>query len=95
MESQKGTSSGFGNTQTDAGAALVPPQCCYNGASEDFMKKVPWSSILLAVSALSAIFASPVQAIFASHPAVVSTIYTVWGIFNHFLPSPSAPPASK
>jgi len=47
------------------------------------------SSILLVVSAISAIVAPGAQAILSAHPTVVSVIYSIWGILNHFLPSPA------
>ena len=47
------------------------------------------SSILLVISAVSAAVAPGVQTVLAGHPVVVSVIYSVWGILNHFLPAPT------
>jgi hypothetical protein len=46
------------------------------------------SSIFLAASALLTVFTPQIQDLASHHTAVVATIYSVWGIINHFLPQP-------
>jgi len=48
-------------------------------------------SILAAVMAVASVFAGPVQALIAAHPAVAGVLAAVYAIMAHFLPSPAAP----